>query len=59
MKRRLFNLAAAVSLGMMLAVVALWVRSYWAADYFKEVGAAFASCDVRICLVRTISALSA
>jgi hypothetical protein len=28
MKRRLFNLAAAVSLVMMLAVVALWVRSY-------------------------------
>src|SRR5690242_4654249 len=27
MKRRLFNLAAAVSLGMMLAVVVLWVRS--------------------------------
>ena len=29
MKRRLFNLAAAVSLGMMLAIVALWVRSYY------------------------------
>jgi hypothetical protein len=29
MKRRLFNLAAAVSLVMMLAMVALWVRSYW------------------------------
>jgi hypothetical protein len=28
MKRRLFNLAAAVSLVMMLAVVVLWVRSY-------------------------------
>ena len=32
MKRRLFNLAAAVSLGMMLAVVGLWVRSYFALD---------------------------
>jgi hypothetical protein len=32
MKRRLFNLAAAVSLGMMLAVVALWVRSQFACD---------------------------
>jgi hypothetical protein len=31
-KRRLFNLAAAVSLVMMLAVVALWVRSYWKFD---------------------------
>jgi hypothetical protein len=29
MKRRLFNLAAAVSLVMMLAMAALWVRSYW------------------------------
>jgi hypothetical protein len=29
MKRRLFNLAAAASLVMMLAVVGLWVRSYW------------------------------
>jgi hypothetical protein len=28
-KRRLFNLAAAVSLAMMVAVVALWVGSYW------------------------------
>jgi hypothetical protein len=26
MKRRLFNLAAAVSLVMMLAIVAVWVR---------------------------------
>jgi hypothetical protein len=32
MKRRLFNLAAAVSLVMMLALAALWVRSYWARD---------------------------
>jgi hypothetical protein len=32
MKRRLFNLAAAVSLVMMLALVVLWVRSYWACD---------------------------
>ena len=29
MRRRLFNLAAAVSLGMMLAAVAMWVWSYW------------------------------
>jgi hypothetical protein len=32
MKRRLFNLAAAVSLVMMLATVGLWVRSYWRTD---------------------------
>jgi hypothetical protein len=31
-KRRLFNLAAAVSVGMMLAMVVLWVRSWWALD---------------------------
>jgi hypothetical protein len=37
MKRRLFNLAAAVSLGMMLAMVALWVRSYWRTDYLVRV----------------------
>jgi hypothetical protein len=29
MKRRLFNLAAAVSLVVFIAVAALWVRSYW------------------------------
>src|SRR5690349_3330940 len=39
MKRRLVNLAAAVSLGMMLAVVALWVRSYfWDAYVTTEWG---------------------
>jgi len=32
MKRRLFTLASATSLVLCLAVVALWVRSYWAAD---------------------------
>jgi hypothetical protein len=31
-KRRLFNLAAAVSLVLCLAVVTLWVRSYWRWD---------------------------
>jgi hypothetical protein len=36
MKRRLFNLAAAVSLGMMLSTVALWVRSYWRHDSFER-----------------------
>jgi hypothetical protein len=34
-RRRLFNLAAAVSLGMMLAVVVLWVRSYSCLDFFR------------------------
>jgi hypothetical protein len=29
MKRRLFNLAAAVSLVMMLAIPPMWARSYW------------------------------
>jgi len=32
MKRRLFNLAAGLSLGLALAVGALWVRSYWHKD---------------------------
>jgi hypothetical protein len=32
MRRPLFNLAAAVSLGMMLAMVTLWVRSYFVQD---------------------------
>jgi hypothetical protein len=41
MKRRLFNLAAAVSLGMMLATAVLWVRSYcvwdlWAAQWPED-----------------------
>jgi hypothetical protein len=31
-KRRLFNLAAAVSLMLWVAVCVLWVRSYWASD---------------------------
>jgi len=34
--RRLFNLAAAVSLGMMLATMALWVRSYAAPERFER-----------------------
>jgi hypothetical protein len=32
MKRRLLNLAAAVSLVLFLATVGLWVRSYWVGD---------------------------
>ncbi len=32
MKRRLFNLAAAVSLVMCVAMTAMWVRSYWIGD---------------------------
>src|SRR4051794_22009218 len=32
MKRRLFNLAAAVSLVLCLGALALWVRSYWYLD---------------------------
>jgi hypothetical protein len=31
-KRRLFNLAASVSLALFVATVALWVRSYWIGD---------------------------
>lgn len=34
MRRRLFNLAAAVSLLLLVCVVVLWVRSYWVADQF-------------------------
>jgi hypothetical protein len=41
-KRRLFNLAAAVSLGMMLAAVALWVRSYRCCDEVTYRGDALA-----------------
>ena len=32
MRRRLFNLAAAVSLALCVATAALWVRSYWRRD---------------------------
>ena len=39
MKRRLFNLAAVVSLGMMLAFVGLWVRSYWRTDEINRFAA--------------------
>jgi hypothetical protein len=39
-KRGLFNLAAAVSLVMMLAAVVLWVRSYWSLDYVWRCDAA-------------------
>jgi hypothetical protein len=35
MKRRLFNLAAAVSLVMMLAIVVMWVRSYWGREEIR------------------------
>ena len=34
MKRRLFNLAAALSLLLCAAMVVLWVRSYWVSDMF-------------------------
>jgi hypothetical protein len=34
MKRRLFNLAAALSLVLCLATAALWVRSYYVSDQF-------------------------
>jgi hypothetical protein len=33
LKRRLLNLLTALSLLLCVAVVALWVRSYWVADY--------------------------
>src|SRR5690349_18065632 len=32
MRRRLFNLAAAVSMVLCVATAALWVRSYWIED---------------------------
>jgi hypothetical protein len=35
MTRRLFNLLTALSLLLSVAVVALWVRSYWIADRIK------------------------
>ena len=37
MKRRLFNLAAAVSLLLCVATLALWVRSYWHGDSLHRV----------------------
>ena len=39
MKRRLFNLAAAVSLVLCLANVALWIQSYWVLDQMHFVTA--------------------
>jgi len=43
MRRRLFNILAAVSLVLCLATIAVWVRSYFANDYypirlFRQVG---------------------
>src|SRR5688572_3907797 len=35
MKRRLLNLLTALSLLLCVAVVALWVRSYWVKDQFE------------------------
>ncbi len=35
MRRQLFNLAAALSLLLFVAVCVLWVRSYWAADLVR------------------------
>ena len=36
LRRRLFNLVAAVSLVLCVATVALWVRSYWRSDLVKR-----------------------
>lgn len=36
MKRRLFNIAALLSLMLFVATAALWVRSYWAADEIER-----------------------
>src|SRR5947207_268866 len=36
MKRRLFNLTAVVSLVMMLAVVAMWLRSVYRCDLIRQ-----------------------
>jgi hypothetical protein len=44
MKRRRFNIAAALSALVFIATIVLWIRSYWRADYLaycgetKEVG---------------------
>ena len=38
MRRKLFNLAAAVSLVLCLAMVALWIRSYWVSDLIMHYG---------------------
>jgi len=46
MKRPLFNLAAAVSLVMMLAVIALWVRSYRMYDALATTTQRFPPCLV-------------
>src|SRR4051812_6993795 len=45
-RRRLFNLAAAMSLVMMLAVVALWVRSHYESDVLNHDTSTF-GCDLR------------
>src|SRR3954452_17077192 len=36
MRRKLFTIAAAVSLLMCLATAVLWVRSYWGTDYLQR-----------------------
>src|SRR5260370_41792820 len=36
LRRRLFNLAATVSLVLCVATAALWVRSYWRCDLIKR-----------------------
>jgi hypothetical protein len=47
MKRRLFNILAAVSLVLALAVAGLWVRSvFWAADYFCYMQKSMMTCTV-------------
>ncbi len=38
MKRRLFNLATAFSLTMLLAIAVLWARSYWSCDHLSWEG---------------------
>jgi hypothetical protein len=53
MKRRLFNLAAAVSLVMMLALLALWVHSYFFVDSFSTARCHWISTSGRLLFVRT------
>src|SRR5438270_10286975 len=45
-KRRLFNLAAAVSLALFLVTVALWARSFWRIDGLRFYGSERTVCVV-------------
>src|SRR5438876_7748538 len=48
-RRRLFNLAATVSLVLCVATVALWMRSYWTSDFLLWRSRGYASVSLSAC----------